>query len=105
MISAVLLNTQRPALKERSSTSLSRTVYETPYGQVVFNHDGNKGSGLYACTLHKLSGTRQLLGAIEFNKRTECWQITHLCRTPFYDGIAHLEHTEAVDFLLSQRLA
>jgi hypothetical protein len=107
MLSAVLSNVDRISVSddERVSgrISLSRKSYDVPQGQVVFNHDGNKGSGFYACTLYGL-GHRRLLGAIEFNHQTGCWQVTHLHRSPYYDGISHLQYSEAVDFLMSQRL-
>ena len=107
MVSAVLKNSDRqsqPITAERGSgriVSLSRTPYAIfQQGQVVFNHDGNKGSGCYCCTFHKHSGARSLIGAIEFNKRTGCWQITHVARQPWFDGIPFLSHTEATDRLI-----
>ena len=81
--------------------SLSRTVYTAPSGQVVFNHDGNKGSRFYCCTLYS-GGSKHLLGAIEFNVQTECWQVVYLGRQPYQDGADYLNYEQAVDFLISQ---
>ena len=105
MLSATVQTVDRSSTipDERGSgrISLTRKPYDLfQQGQVVFNHDGNKGSGFYCCTLHRSSGTRQLLGAIEFNPRTECWQITHVDRTPWFDGANFLNHTEATDRLI-----
>ena len=107
MVSATSQNVgrqSRPITAERGSGrigSLSRTPYAIfQQGRIIFNHDGNKGSGVYCCTFHKNSGARLLIGAIEFNKRTGCWQITHVARQPWFDGIAFLSHTEATDRLI-----
>jgi hypothetical protein len=100
MVSAVLQKSTLPDHRGGGRISLSRQTYSVRQGTIVFNHDGNKGSGLYCCTLHKAAGGKQLLGAIERNQRTQCWQITHVARLPWVDGISYLSHTEAVDHLI-----